>query len=377
MRLIFQASALLLAIAVFPLPTNTGIALPTFSLHDIISKSKQKPVAQPSRTDQAAVSAQPSPARSMAAELAAAQTKAAAATTAGSAANGVIVVQTDIPAPEPQTTALKRSEKAPEPAPSRTTPIKPQAVIATDFEHGGLSEASFRTVARVGGSEEPPEEKVLVIGDSLSIPLGKQLEEYFAQLPGIHFKRLGKVSSGLARPDFFDWEKTLASLADAMKPSTAVIMIGTNDNQSLTRSDGSTAHFGAGGWQNEYTRRIERIFALLHNSNPDVKIFWVGAPIMGRADLRRDVSRINRIIGGFCEQRENCHFIDTWDVLADDKGRFTNFLVDNTGERVRVRADDGVHLSHSGARILAGRCLQAMIPNLAVLQALDMLKPSG
>jgi len=376
MRLFFQASALLLAIAVFPLPTNTGIALSTYSLQDILSKRDQLTPAPAATSPAAQVSrAAGAPAQ----DLAAARARVAVATTAVSAASagGVTIEQKDIIEAKAEPVPEQRQAAQGEPSLTRTRPIRPQAVISTDFEKNGLSEASFRTVARLNGAEQPPEERILVIGDSLSIPLGKGLESYFSQLPGIHFKRLGRVSSGLARPDFFDWEKNVASLAASMKPSTVVIMIGTNDNQTMRREDGSSARFGTKAWSAEYERRMNRLFELLESRNPDVNIFWVGAPIMESEDLARDVKAINAAIGELCEAKANCQFIDTWDVLADDKGRFADFLVDNTGERVRVRAGDGVHLSHSGARMLADRCLQALTPGIAVMQELVERKPSG
>lgn len=380
MRRIFQASALLLAIAVFPLPTSTGVALSSLSLPEIAAQNRANATSGTTAALHRSLSSSPSPdAVREATHPLPGSDQSTATLAALGPDNDVIIVQTDIPTAEP---APKTPQPAPaaeieERTPSRTGPIRPQAVITTDFEHNGLSESSFRTLARANTSDEPPEEKILVIGDSLSIPLGKLLEDYFSQLPSIHFKRLGKVSSGLARPDFFDWEKHLTPLAETMKPSTVVIMIGTNDNQSLKRPNGSTAHFGATTWKKEYLRRISRIFAILRENNPDVTIFWVGAPIMGRPELTRDVQRINTTIQAFCDRDENCHFIDTWDTLADDKGRFADFLVDNTGERVRVRASDGVHLSHSGARILASRCIQAMTPNVAVMQPQLAGEPSG
>lgn len=372
MRLILQACALLLAIAVFPLPTSTTSALPTYSLSDIIAGGGP---AQPLACAPTVIAdgAQGKSARK--------------ATQPGISARNndaeVIVIQEDIQVakadPEPAPSANKEQEQGASTVSRLDRPTRPMAVITTDFEEGGLSEASFRTMACLDkdNEKEAVEEKVLVIGDSLSIPLGKRLEEYFSTLPGVNFKRLGKVSSGLARPDFFDWESTLTKLASSMKPTTVVVMIGTNDNQSLKRTDGSTVHFSDSKWDKEYIRRIHRVFEICRSNNPNVNIFWVGAPIMARTDLTNDVKRINAIIQDICAAYENCHYIDTWDALADDKGRFTDFMVDKSGEKVRIRANDGIHLSFFGAEILAGRTLRAMAPNVAVMRSIIENEPSG
>lgn len=373
MRFLFQAGALLLAIAVFPLPINTGIATSAHSLRDSLVEfaPAQEPVlvaaslVQPASFAPVQLPVAPpavEPAPQAATPQAAPASTSAAARTAVPAAPAKAEVQIPVLSAAPR-------------------PVRyagPQAVIATDFEKGGLSEASFRTMARVDKEQQfQPEEKVLVIGDSLSIPLGKHLEEYFAKIPGIHFKRLGRVSSGLARPDFFDWENTLRGLADTMQPSTVVIMIGTNDNQSLRRKNGTVTHFGDKDWEREYVRRIDRLVEICRKNNPKVNIFWVGAPIMGRPDLTKDVKHINGVIQAYCERQPGCHYVDTWDALADEQGRFTDFLVDKRGEKVRVRTGDGVHLSLFGASILAGRCLQAMAPAVTVMKELSQLEPSG
>lgn len=204
-------------------------------------------------------------------------------------------------------------------------------------------------------------ESVLVIGDSLSIPLGQRLEEHFGKMEDVAFKRVGKVSSGLARPDFFDWEFNLNDHAKGMRPSKVVIMIGVNDNKPLRSADGSVAQFGGRDWEDEYARRMQRLFNICRSYNSKVKIYWVGAPIMGEPKLSQDVRKINTVIASLCQKANNCFYVDTWDALADGRGQFTAFIVDNTGERVRIRTDDGVHLSPQGSRILATRFLNAML----------------
>ncbi len=202
---------------------------------------------------------------------------------------------------------------------------------------------------------------VLVVGDSLSISLGEQLEEFFTRQHGVHFKRVGKVSSGLARPDFFDWEEQLTALANQTRPSLVVIMIGTNDNKPLSRHGGHAAAFGSAGWAREYTARAQRLLDICQASNPDARVFWVGAPIMGQSELRDDVVRINSVISDLCTRNRNCLYVDTWRTLADENGQFTQYWTSEHGERIKIRADDGVHLSFTGSRLLALRCLDVML----------------
>ena len=280
-----------------------------------------------------------------------------------------------LPSPAPDKTHNKETVLLDTLTRSCPPPAKLRSVVPSRYDRKGLSEGCFRTKTN---NRQLPEERVLVIGDSLSIALAQHLESHFATLPGVYFKRLGKVSSGLARPDFFDWEHALAKLAAFMRPDTVIIMVGTNDNQSLKRTDGTIAgYYGNKAWDTEYTRRVNKLFELCLENNPKVNIFWVGAPIMQNPQLVRDVQRINRIIQSFCDKHPNCFFIDTWDTLADDQGRFTRYLVDNSGEPVIIRADDGVHLSDIGADMLATRCLQIIKSNITLFQTTQGAKPSG
>lgn len=351
MRLIFLTFALLATIAVFPLPIATHVTLPGITLQDILEQENDFADLGMDHEPRIIV-LEDTPAQPDIVPIAAREPEAGAQ-----------------PVRFSEEQVREERQHVERLAAATPPPSRPQAVISTGFEKNGLSESSFRTVAKAQKDIQPPNEKVLVIGDSLSIPLGKQLEDYFSKIPGIFFKRLGKVSSGLARPDFFDWERTLDKLAATMQPNTVVIMIGTNDNQSLKRGDGATVHFGDKAWDAEYKRRMNRLFELCVQNNPDVKIFWVGAPIMGRPDLTKDVERINNVVRSLCDAKPNCQFIDTWDALADEQGRFTNHIVDISGERIRVRANDGVHLSLTGANILAGRCLQTLEESLPLLRA--------
>ncbi len=380
MRFFILIGTLISSIAFFPLPTTTNVnPMGGTSLHELLTEVSQCPPGESVKEPRLIVlDDAPEPLDDSSVET-------IVESAAPSASNATEVQDPhdqqepdgapDVAASTPSTP--EENEHVDKLAESCPPPSKPQAVISTGFEKNGLSEASFRTVAKAAKDLQPPEEKVLVIGDSLSIPVGKHLEDYFSKIPGIYFKRLGKVSSGLARPDFFDWERTLAKLASSMHPSTVVIMIGTNDNQSLKRSDGSTTSFGNNSWDDEYTRRVNKLFELCVKNNPDVNIFWVGAPIMERPQLTHDVQRINKVIQKLCDSHSNCYFVDTWDALADEKGRFTKHMVDNSGELIRIRANDGVHLSSTGADILASRCLQSMTDSITVLQSRPRPEPSG
>ncbi len=210
--------------------------------------------------------------------------------------------------------------------------------------------------------------RILVAGDSLSIYLADALRPLLAGRPGTTFSAKGKVSSGLARPDFYDWEREMTAAATAVKPDTVVIMIATNDNQTLTRPGGSKVAFGRPGWDAEYARRVRRLVELARLGNPHARIFWVGAPVMANPRLNADVAAINAVIARQIDVLPGCRFVDVRRTLADASGNYATALPAPGGPRP-ARTPDGVHLTAYGAKLLANATLTSMSPTLAALES--------
>jgi peptidoglycan DL-endopeptidase LytF len=217
---------------------------------------------------------------------------------------------------------------------------------------------------------------VLVVGDSLSISLGEQLETYYALQQGVSFVRHGKVSSGLVRQDFYNWEHVLDDLAKRHRPDVLIVMLGTNDFKPL-RVDGTSLGFGTPAWNREYARRVQRLITIARHYNQNSRIFWVGAPVMGKPELNRAVALINRVIAGQCRGTERCQFIDTGEVLADAKGRYIEAAPLTQGGIMKLRAGDGVHLTRQGAALLADHSLRTILPDSRPLLALTRATSPG
>lgn len=223
----------------------------------------------------------------------------------------------------------------------------------------GAAPALRDAAARPDKSAVPPR-SILALGDSLSIGLADALEAHFAQTPGLRFAKCGKVSSGLARPDFFDWGKRAEELAMAHKPDVAVIMIAANDNKTMTTPAGARVAFGRPGWNEEYARRVQDMIDILRRHNPDAKIFWAGAPVMADAGLDKDIRTIHGVIKAQLAKNPEAWFVDTRGALAGADGRYAQYLPSASGKARKIRAADGVHLTAAGASLLAETCLDAM-----------------
>lgn len=279
------------------------------------------------------------------------------------------------PAPAPAAVpAAEPSEPSGPSGPSGSGPAQPGAAIAASpavsARLSGPGGATDRTAAVSRSAPPMPRRddparaagkalsgaRLLVVGDSLSISLADVLQRRLATTPGLAFARLGKVSSGLARPEFFDWEMHMAEMTEKNRPDTVVVMIGANDNKSLRLPTGRTAAFGTAAWSAEYRRRAARLVDIARKANPDVRIVWLGAPVMGDPGLFRDMPVVNAALAEEMRRLPGCRFVDVWPVLAGPGGRYAEFL----GPGTRLRAPDGVHLAPAGAARLADACLAAL-----------------
>lgn len=198
-----------------------------------------------------------------------------------------------------------------------------------------------------------------VVGDSLSIGLASELEKSLAARPRLGFAKLGKVSSGLARPDFFDWNRHMEDLARRYRPDAVVVMLGANDNKPLRMPDGSQIPYGSPGWNRAYKARIQRIVDIVRAHNPTATVFWLGAPVMSDQRLNRDLRHINSLARKVMASGRDSHYVDTWALFADSEGDFA-FSKPDVEAGAPLRARDGVHLTTAGAQALAGRCLDAL-----------------
>ncbi len=201
---------------------------------------------------------------------------------------------------------------------------------------------------------------VLLVGDSLSITVGRALDAYLAaQAAPTRFVRIGMESSGLARPDFFDWPARLHQAALQVDPDVVLIMLGTNDNKSLDVAGDGLAAFRSKAWRDEYARRMVELFQAARAGTRHPWIGWVGAPSMRDAALDEDVLFINACASDVCA-RSRCKYLSTRQLLATAGGGFTATL-DTDGERgVPVRAADGIHLLPRGAERIARRLAEAL-----------------
>ncbi len=227
------------------------------------------------------------------------------------------------------------------------------AVTSTGSPHNQMSQG-------LDAKDQPTDEhqgklplrSVLVLGDSLALGLAtsfeRTLKEYNDQ---IDFARVGKVSSGLAIPHLFDWEKKVQVLIDKHKPDIIVVMMGINDANNNIHIDNKKAILGTAAWPDAYQRRVERFLDIITSNK--VPTYWVSLPVVRDKAMSDRIQIANVATKNACAAFDLCHFVDTAAILTDDNGNYTNFKKDEKGYSIRIRAQDGIHFSTDGGDLLS------------------------
>lgn len=200
--------------------------------------------------------------------------------------------------------------------------------------------------------------RVWIGGDSLTKVLGEAFVRQATESGIIAATQDSQLSSGLTRPDFFDWPGHFASLATNGNHEVYVVMFGANDSQGIKTPEGDIYQPGDEGWTAEYRRRVAGTMDLLKGDNR--KVYWVGQPVMRSAEFSQRMAELNAVYREEAARRPWVEFIDLWPRFTTAAGEYDAYLTDDDGEVKLMRHPDGVHLVRDGGE-RAARTIMAAI----------------
>jgi hypothetical protein len=201
--------------------------------------------------------------------------------------------------------------------------------------------------------------RLWVGGDSLAAFLCQNLTADAAAKGAGFTDQEWQISTGLSRPDYFDWLAHLQHAIASDHPNVMVFMAGANDAQGLTTASGqavSVTPFDA-TWTAEYTKRVGEAMDLM-SADGRVAI-WVGLPIMDNPGFAGEMQKLNAIFKAQAAKHRGVIYVDSWSLFAVN-GAFALDLPDASGATVRMRAEDGVHLTSAGGELLAHDVLKTI-----------------
>ena len=253
---------------------------------------------------------------------------------------------------------------------AESTAVESDDDTSSTDSSGTIDSAGITVTTDVPVETDPPgpptaadPAKVFIVGDSDAGTFGPYLEELLDGTQIVNTELNYKVSSGLARPDFFDWPAELRETLPEADPDIVVVTFGGNDAQGLAVVDGEfiigDPVANEAEWTEEYTSRAGEVMDLLLEDGRTV--IWVGIPNDDNPEVTERMAIQDQAAKAAAAARPEVIFIDTWTRFSGRDGGWAEFVIDpRDGEGKDVRAGDGFHLNTTGAEILALDIAQAV-----------------
>jgi len=218
------------------------------------------------------------------------------------------------------------------------------------------SEATPVPVESSGPASPANPATVFIVGDSDAGTFGPYLQELLDGTQIIETQLDYKVSSGLSRPDFFDWPAEMATKLPEVDPDIVVATFGGNDAQPLSVADGEfiigDPVANEAEWIEEYQQRAGAMMDQLMEGGRT--LVWVGIPNDDNPEVTARMEIQDRAAKAAAAERPDVIFVDTWSRFSGRDGGWAEFVIDpRDGQGKDVRASDGFHLNTTGAEILA------------------------
>jgi len=196
--------------------------------------------------------------------------------------------------------------------------------------------------------------RLYVAGDSMDQVFGSSLVNLGEATGLVKGRNDYHVSSGLSRPDFFNWPQRLVDEIVDFRPDAAAVLFGANDGQDVMYQ-GKVLKVGTKAWQDVYAQRVGAAMDILTKGGR--RVYWIGDPIMRDFGYRGRIAMMNHIYQAEAKKHPGVTFISTWQLMANDKGSYSDYLTDASGNSVLMRAPDGIHLTRAGGDRMAALVL--------------------
>ncbi|WP_407379633.1 DUF459 domain-containing protein [Helicobacter sp.] len=196
----------------------------------------------------------------------------------------------------------------------------------------------------------------LFIGDSMMQGVGMTLGRELKKL-GFSVIDIAKQSTGLTYTDFFDWGKMLKDTLDKHpRIDVVVIMVGANDPYNMPK-----IKYASPEWVEIYESRIEEI---LESANAHgALVVWYEAPIVKKEPLNTKLAFLNTLyaakVAQAVEKENKALLLHSNNALAPN-GSYTAYGKNADGKSIKLRANDGIHFSGEGSRVLGALLLERL-----------------
>ncbi len=189
-------------------------------------------------------------------------------------------------------------------------------------------------------------------GDSLGEYVGSRLQYRIIDTDLAQVALDYHISTGITRPDYFDWPVELSSVMDAegdpsMRPEALIFMAGGNDDQPMMNGERKLLT-NSPAWLREYRHRVAVMMDI--TAYEGVRFYWVGLPPMREPRREQIATNINDILAEEASKREWVTFLDIRPLLLNEDGVYDQYIVGPDGEPHKARERDGVHVTSQASQ---------------------------
>jgi hypothetical protein len=192
---------------------------------------------------------------------------------------------------------------------------------------------------------------VAVLGDSIATELGRGMQALFAHSENVRVIKKTKFSTGLVRPDYFDWNRALREFLAHHDPEMIVVTLGGNDRQNIALPHHHRLDRFSKEWWRNYEGRVDHFMDILQNRS-DAKVYWLALPQVRSHQMSHDYRALNEV---YRRQAKRHHI-----TYIPARGAYSAYGRGVDGRRQRLRKEDGLHYTDAGSLVLAAEVARAM-----------------
>ncbi|ELP0250242.1 DUF459 domain-containing protein [Campylobacter jejuni] len=196
-------------------------------------------------------------------------------------------------------------------------------------------------------------DEFLFIGDSLMQGVAIALNRDLRNL-NLKVTDLSKQNTGLSYKSYFDWSKaTNEAFIKNSNIKYLVVLLGANDPWDIKKGE-NYHRFGSPSWIDIYTSRVDEIIKIAKKHK--AKVFWFEIPPVKKEDLNKKIQVLNKIYSDEILKNKEI-FINT-KLFFSVNDEYSAYIKDENNRSIKVRTDDGVHFTPSGAREMSKLLLE-------------------
>jgi hypothetical protein len=209
---------------------------------------------------------------------------------------------------------------------------------------------------------------VLLIGDSIMAGTGGYVEAQIEAQPGIGRVRTrveAVPGTGLLTPRLYDWQARARELIDTYHPEVVVVLFIGNysDTDLWVGADGKPVpnDYGPDFFREWEAQAVELTETLRRDG---AQVDWVLPPPLYGDEGEHRATGMTDTYRRLQNRIPEVTLIDARPGLGGTNGEFVMRRTGVDGREAKVRADDTVHLTPAGGRLLAREIAQVVAPQL-------------